>query len=292
MIPLPCCPRRAPPTRTLLGLSLLGLVACGRGRGDPAVTISAAGTSDPPRELRELITALTPPPATAVPVEKSEFFRNRKSALERLRGASEAHGREALRILQEEPPKLPEVRAGLLDVAAHTAPELVEPILVQLVTRFGEDLYVRKAATELLGECRPEKAIEVLDPILSQQVDGRTYPPEEHLLAAYIAANEELGLDPGPFVALIATDLERPQEVRHLATRALGKHPSPMSRQALESILTESGGNGYIRRLALQSLAEQLPKEDFCELALRIQSNEADVDFIRFLQDALDKRCR
>ena len=66
-----------------------------------------------------------------------------------------------------------------------------------------------------------------------------------------------------------------------------------MGRQALEAVLVESSGNGYIRRLALQSLNEQIREdEDFCALAKRIQANEADLEFIRFIESALDKRCR
>lgn len=244
------------------------------------------------REIRDLITALTPAPPTSVPVEKSEHFATRKRTLERLRAASQAHGLEALRVYREEPPELPEVRAGLLDIAAHTAPGACEELLAELVTTFGEDLLVRREATELLGECLPERAVQVLEPILRERYDGRTYPPEDRMLEAWIRAKEKLGQDPVPLVAMVATDLQRAQDVRHLATRALGRHDSPLSRQALETLLVESSGNGYIRRIALQSLLAILPKETFCALAKRVQSLEADTEFIVVLQSSLDANCR
>jgi len=270
-----------------LPLALLLLTAlAGCDRSEAKATATAA------REIGDLIIALTPPPATSIPVVKSEYFATRKRTLQRLRSASPAHGAEALRVYREEPPSLPEVRAGLLDVAAHTTPGACEELLVQLTTTFGEDMLVRREATELLGECRPERAIQVLEPILRERYDGRTYPPEERMLEAWIRAKETRKEDPTPLVALIATDLQRPQDVRHLATRALGQHDSPLGRQALETLLVESSGNGYIRRIALQSLLAILPREGFCELVKKVQSREADTDFILVLERALDESCR
>ena len=253
---------------------------------------SAGAADSAAQEVRDLIVALTPPALTEIPVVKSEAFATRKRTLERLRQADAAVGLEALRVYQEAPPKLPEVRAGLLDVAAHTAPKACEELLVQLVITFGEDLTVRRAATEFLGACLPERALVELEPILHGKYDDRTLPPEERILAAWIQATEILKKDPVPLLAEIGTDIHRPQEVRHLAAKTLGRFPSPQGRQALELLLVESTGNGYIRRLALQSLLESLPKDEFCKLAKATQDREADTAFIVFLQDALDKNCR
>jgi HEAT repeat protein len=292
MLPTPCS---AVVRSALVLLAALVLASgCDEVASGPGAS-GARGDADaraPARDVRDLITALTPPPGDAIPVVKSEYHLQRKRTLERLRGAGEAHGREALRVLREEPPSTPDVRAGLLDVAAHAAPEASEPLLVELTTTFGEDLLVRKRACELLGTTRPERAIEVLEPILRNEADGRTYPPEETMLEAWTAAMEALERDPVPLLALVATDLQRTQDVRHLATRALGRHDTPLSRQALETLLVESSGNGYIRRLALQSLRELLPQAEFCALVKRTQSNEADPEMIVFFQSALDLRCR
>lgn len=276
---------RSRPTPLVLALLVVApLAACGPGQADAAEVAT--------REIRDLVTALTPPPLDALPVEKSEFYQNRKRALERLRQASEAHGLAALERLRKDPPALTEVRCGLLDVAAHAAPKATEPLLVELVTTFGADLGLRREAAELLGQCLPETALTVLEPILRERYDGRTYPPEERLLSAWLTAMERLGRDPVPLLALAATDLHRPMDVRHFATRALGRFPSPQGRQALETLMVESSGNGYIRRMALQALEQSLPKEEFCALARRVQENEADTDFILVIESALEKSCR
>ena len=255
-------------------------------------TSAAKACPGPTREVLDLVTALTPPAQDAVPVVKSEWHLTRKRTLERMRKGDPELGAEALRVYREEKPPMPEVRAGLLDIAAHTAPELTSALLEELVTTFGEDMHVRRAATELFGRSAPARAREVLEPILRERYDGRTYPPEEQLLAAWLEAEESLGLDPVPLLSLITTDLQRPQDVRHLATRSLGRFPSGQGRQALEAVLVESSGNGYIRRLAVQALEESLPKEELCPLVKRIQDNESDPAMIDFLESMLVTHCR
>lgn len=272
------------PSRPWLAL-LLTLGAC-------SPDSEAAGGATPVRELQDLITALKPVEATAVPVVKSEWHLTRKRTLERLRKGSPELGHEALRILREERPELAEVRAGLLDVAAHTAPGEAEPLLVDLVLHFGEDLLVRREATELLGRTAPQRAFQELEPVLRERYDGRTYPPEEQMLSAWLEAARKLEKDPVPLLALIVTDISRQQDIRHLAARTLGSYPSPLGRQALETVLVESSGNGYIRRIALQALQESIAKDEFCAEALRVQQNESDPAFIDFIESMLVTHCR
>ena len=66
------------PRRRLSALLLLALTAC-----NP--TSAAKPGVGPEREVADLITALTPPPAEAVPVTKNEWHRTRKATLERMR---------------------------------------------------------------------------------------------------------------------------------------------------------------------------------------------------------------
>lgn len=266
---------------------LLSLAAC-----SPSTEAAATGGAAPAREIQDLITALKPVDGAALPVVKSEWHMTRKRTLERLRKGSPELGQEALRVLQEERPELAEVRAGLLDVAAHTAPAETEPLLVELVLHFGEDLLVRREATELLGRSAPRRALEVLEPVLRERYDGRTYPPEEQMLSAWLEAARKLQHDPVPLLALIVTDIGRQQDIRHLAARTLGSYPSPLGRQALETVLVESSGNGYIRRIALQALQESLAREEFCAEALRVQQNEADPAFVDFIESMLVTHCR
>lgn len=74
--------------------------------------------------------------------------------------------------------------------------------------------------------------------------------------------------------------------------RELGKHDEPLARQALLAILTESTGNAYMRRLAVQGLVRTLPREEACQLFAEIADREADLNFALFLTDVLDKNCR
>jgi HEAT repeat protein len=278
-------------SRRLAPAGVLALLAAGCSPGASAREPQGEERSRVEREVHDLMTALTPPRADALPVEKSSWYAQRRKTLERMRSAGRAVGLEALRLYREDPPALPEVRAGLLDVAAHTAPEETAPILVQLVQVFGEHDIVRAQAVEFLGETSPDLALEVLTPLLGQRPDGRTYPPEERLLLGWVSACRATGTDPVPLLASIATDLARPQEVRHLATRSLGEFDSPQSRQALQNLLVESGGNGYVRRLACQSLRQLLPAEEFCPLVEGVMEREADPDFLRFLDDVHSKSC-
>ncbi len=273
-------------------LCLLVLLAPACSRGGAGSVSGEPDAARAQREVRYLMTALNPLRADALPVEKSSWYAQRKQTLERLRTSSRAIGLEALRVYREEPPPLPEVRAGLLDIAAHTAPEETRPLLVELVTRFGEHDLVRTEATQYLGETAPETALDVLTPLLSGHPDGRTYPPEERLLSAWIEACRKTGVDPVAMLATLATDLQRPQEVRHLATRSLGEFDSEQGRQALRALMVESGGNGYLRRLATQSLKKVLPPEEFCQLVRSVLEREADQDFLIFLEDARQKNCR
>ncbi len=277
----------------LAGLALaLGACSEGEAAGRAAGSRTEAPDEDVVRrEIRDLVTALTPMTATALPVEKSSWFMQRKKTLERMKSAGRDHGLEALRVFQSEG-GLPEVRAGLLEVAAFNAPRETEPLLVELVTKFGPDLYLRTKAAEFLGETAPEKAIEVLHPILQGRYDDRTFPPEERLLDAWLTASGKLGIDPVPLVAEIAVDLDRTQDVRHLATRALGQHDSPQSRQALQTLAVESSGNSYIRRLSIQSLKQILTKDEFCGTVNMIRSREVDQHFQVFLDNVVQEACR
>ena len=283
-------PNRSP-SLLFFPLLLAGLALASAGCSQEAAADGPA-PDQVAREIRTLVTALTPESSAALPVEKSDWFARRKQTLDRMRSAGRDHGLEALRLYQEGEIELPEVRSGLLDVAAHGAPRETEPVLVNLVTEFGDDLGLRTKAAQFLGETSPEKAIEVMHPILDGRYDGRTYPPEERLLDAWLTASKKLGRDPVPLLASIATDIQRTQDVRHLATRALGDFDTPQSRQALRTLIVESSGNGYIRVLATQSLQRIMPEPEFCEMVEAILDREADQNFQIFLDNVLQETCR
>ena len=126
------------PEKLLLGSVLLLAAAC-----DPEASADSSPLNDEAassrvvqRDIRDLITAVTPASPTLPPIEKNAWFGRRKETLERLRQAGAEHGAEALRLYHERAESLPEIRVGLLDVAAHTTPEETRSILVELVSEY------------------------------------------------------------------------------------------------------------------------------------------------------------
>ncbi len=259
---------------------------------EPEAGGSNVSASDVERDLLDLIAALTPLPPEAPAGDQSDWHIRRRQTLERLRQASHAHGLEALRLWRERAGSLPEVLAGLLDVAAHTAPLETRELLVELVLEYGHDPLLRRKAAEFLAETSPETAIEILEPILRGEIHGRTFPPDEALLEAWNRAALATAHERAPLLCAVATDLNREQAVRHLATRLLGEVASPQGRAALEQLLVESSGNHMIRRIAAQSLLKTLPREELCALMRSVLEKEVDHNFQIFLDDLLIANCR
>ena len=283
-------------------LPLLLCLALGAGCSDAGPTEDPSGTaasasSASPRtgeveaDIRDLVNAVTPPPATAGPGQKRAWFARRRDTLERLRLSDHAHGLAALARYRESPDAIHEVRSGLLDIAAHQAPEETLPVLEDLVNTFGDDMAVRTRAAELLPVASPTRALEILEPILRGERSGVSHPADEILLRAWNDAAKRLELDRSELLCLVATDLVREMAVRHLAIKLLGEVPGPRGRQALEELLVESSGNHLLRRFAAQSLRSTLPPDELCPLLRRVRDNEADPAFQIFLDDMVQKTC-
>ncbi len=224
--------------------------------------------------------------------ERHAWHARRKETLERLRAAGEEIGRAALESFGQDEKRGHAVQSGLLDVAAHAAPEETRPILVELTTTYGADLGLRKNAVLLLGETAPELAVEILEPIIVATRRAVTYPPDEQMIEAWITASRKLGHDQGPTLARIVTDPNQSQEARHWAAKGLGEFESAIGLQALDRMIVESAGNNYLRRLCAQSLQKIMPREDFCARMEEIIQLEADQNFQLFLDSMLDKNCR
>jgi len=245
--------------------------------------------------------AVTPLPPSASAGESSAWFPRRKETLERLRGArshpdlqeiSDELGLEALRVFQERPDAITEVRRALLDVGGHLCPERTRPILVELITTFGEDPGLRVEACRVLADTSPQTACDVLGDILREERPRTTYPPTERMLDAWIRAARTLEIDQADFLSTIAVDLQKDNSTRTLAVKTLGTIKSPIGRQALESVLVESTGNHYLRRKAAQSLLVTIPRDEFCALIRQVFSRESDQHFQQFLADVLEDNCQ
>jgi len=294
----PSPPPLAAPLLTLL-LASCGSEAEGSGSEEPASATGSTAEAAPvastevANDIRDLVTAVTPLSPTATPGQRSGWFGRRDEVLERLRAASHAHGLEALRVYGEKRDAVDKIRMGLLDVAAHAAPEETLPVLVELVTVYGDDLAVRTKAAEVLPAASPDVTIEILEPILRHQKPGRTYPAEEILVRTWNRAMLSKGRDAErvDLLCLVATDLSRPMDVRHLSIKLLGDIESAQGRQALEQLLVESSGNHMLRRFAAQSLRDSVPADEICPVLTRVRDNEADPNFQIFLDDLVQRLC-
>jgi hypothetical protein len=94
-----------------------------------------------------------------------------------------------------------------------------------------------------------------------------------------------------PELCDVATNMFQDGATRVLAVKELGKRRDPRGEAALRTILVESTGDGYLRRKAVQSLHAILPAETACILFREVASKEADMNFLRFLADALGDWC-
>ncbi len=287
-------PRRAGQLFLAVSVPLL-LPACGTEQH--AATAAEEEATETPlfgpveREIRDLITAVSPAAPDATAIARNDWFKRRKATLERLRLGSPELGRAALETYKEKPDASRDVRSALLDVAAHCLPDETRPILIDLVANFGDDLGLRKSAARYLAQTSPGPAAELLEPIVSTTEHGATYPPNDDLLESWVIAMDKLDRDPTEMLALVCTDIRQENAARHYAARQLGKRPGEVGRQALEAVLVESLGNNMLRRIAAQSLRDSLPKDEFCPIVQRTFDNEADQNMQLFLASMLEEVC-
>lgn len=251
-----------------------------------------AGSREVRRRILDLITALTPLPATTSAGEQNAWFPRRKETLEQLRAAGPEVGREALRVYLESDQRIEEVRGGLLDVAAHGVPEETRKILVDLIEQFGPPLGLRTEACMILARTSPETACSVLAAILREERPRVTYPPQERMLNAWDHAARSLGIDRAELLCDLATDLRKDPDARTKAAKFLGEFESPVGRQALEVLLVESTGNHYLRRIAAQSLQKTIPAPELVAMLQEVLAKESDPNFAQFLASMIERNHR
>lgn len=204
-----------------------------------------------------------------------------------LRTAGLAVGRAAFEAFLAGGDHLPLARVDLLDIYAHNAPGESEDFLAERLQTYvsGEGL-IQTEAARILAQTSPERARAVLEPLILATRHSRTLPDPERLLHAWILAGQELGEVPAPLLVEVATGILRPAPVRTLAVRTLGDIPGIESQRALETILVESGTDGYIRRRAAQALVKQLGP-DVRPILERVADRETDPAFLNYLANIL-----
>jgi hypothetical protein len=244
--------------------------------------------------IDELVRALTPLRADLTSDILDRHYVAQRELLAKLRDSKDREiGIAALRAYVAYSGDQTLVRRGLLDVAAHAAPLESRELLKTLTLEYGFPIDDRTYACEFLAQTSPETYLEIAAPYVKRR--GRpvkTMPNDEFLVKGWIVACAGTGRSPVPELADVATNLQMEDAARHLATEELGRHPDPLGRKALETLLVESTGNGYIRRKAAQSLRATLPAETACTLLSHVLENEADLNFSAFLQDMIAEVCR
>jgi len=256
---------------------------------------TSASTSDPKAQVQELVEALTPIKKTVTSDITDKKFIRGQELLTRMRSGGTAVGVEALSTLRAkqagEEPWPVDVERGLLDVAAHAAPNETRALLNALVTQYGPTLELRTHALVLLSETWPDDAIKILEPLVTKARPNQTLPPAEFMVSSWVTACEKTGRSPVKELADVATNLYQDETARIRAVKELGRHKDPLATQALNAILVESTGDAYLRRMAAQGLRDTLDKESACKIFEIVAQREADQGMLDFMRDMLDKNC-
>ncbi len=270
-------------------LIVLLLASCGA--GEEPKPAAEPESDQPDAQVVELIRLLTPLDPTLTSDHHDRHLYAKRAHQAKLEEAGVDVGRLALAAFHDHRDDIVDIRRGLLQVAARAAPEETAPLLEKLVVEYGHPLEERAEATLLLGETAPERALEVLEPLCRRTKRNETLPHDEFLIRGWVTACEALDLSPVPVLVDNATNITKDDTSRHYAVKQLGNHPDPLGRQALEIILIESTGNGYIRRMAAQSLRKTLPAEEACALFKEVSKLEAETNFLVFLLDVIAETC-
>lgn len=281
-----------------LSLAALPIVWSCSDRGDdsgarsaPAAQTAPGVTAAEAAQLQELVELSTPLQETVTSDVTDRRFIRRTELLAELSTKSPAFGKAALAELQKRTDHIQDVEYALLRVAAKCDPEGCADLLANLATEFGPSMFLRTEALLLLGEVAPARALETLKPWIGNARPGRTLPPQEFMVKAWVDACDGAGRSPMPELCDVTTNLLLDGASRVRAIKELGRRPDPAGEKALRSVLVESTGDGYLRRKAAQALRDTLPKESACALFREVADREADPNMLRFMIDLLEQNC-
>lgn len=220
-------------------------------------------------------------------------FRERTRHLDELRGAGRAAGLAALARLEQSRDEAFDVQWALLEAAAYNAPQDALPLMERLITTYdGEKgTGLRTQAVRILSETVPQRAIELLEPMLREPLARETRPPQEEMVRGWYTAARKLGLQESRVLCDLVVDLRQPPDARYAAVDALAGLGGERATKALREVLVESASDGNIRRKAAQALLRVMPRKEFCALIEEVSGHESDTVFLLFLADMLDKNC-
>lgn len=280
---------------SVASIAALAIIGCGpTSQAQPADPSTLAGRA----QVDELVKALTPLPADLTSDILDRHFHKGQELLAKAKTSPRSVGLAALQRLREGAPKdeqgIPyqDVERGLLQTAAYSAPEDSRPLLEALVTQQGQSLALRTEALLCLADTSPNRALEILEPMVTKARPNMTMPPAEFIVGAWVTACGHTGRSPVKELADVATNLYYDETARIKATKLLRNYREPLASQTLMAILIESTGDGYLRRMAAQGLLQLLSPEDACKILRTVREREADMNMQRFLDDMLEKSCR
>ncbi|MBM3976106.1 MAG: hypothetical protein FJ299_03845 [Planctomycetes bacterium] len=242
-------------------------------------------------EIDALIRELTPPAKDATSDKFDLWIRARKAALNARAAPDPEFGRACWAAYRERPELVFDVRRDLLEVAARTDPAGMRDRLVAEFEAYEVELGLRARAIDLLAELDPPRALELLEPLVREPRKSKTWPPQETLLSAWNEAALRAGIARSDLLGAVAADLLQDDPARHFAVRQLGTCGDARAAQALEAVLVESTGNGYLRRLAAQSLSGDRRFTQACATLRRVLERESDENFALFLDSLVRKTC-
>lgn len=254
--------------------------------------------NDADRQIRDLVAALAPAPASSNSAVQNDWFDRFREVTDRIRTAGPEVGQAALDKFHESDAEPLMLRRGLLRAACYNLPAETAPLLEAIFEQYGEDLGLRTAAIEIITETSPADAIRLIQPIIEKRRPGKTYPEAERLVECYAKAalTLKMGKDAQLVLSTYSTDLFLDQTGRVMAIKALAAYPGSHTRETLRTVLVESTGNGYLRRVAAKSLvelAEVDPETDaiLCDLLNEIMGKEMDPNFQLYLVNMIEKHC-
>lgn len=291
--------RCALPITAALAFGVAPGAGAGCGPSNAASGTATPGSARTPAEQQvdELVEALVPLPLDLTSDILDRHWHHGQELLANAKAGGREVGLAALQRLRQGAPQdekgIPyqNVELGLLATAAYAAPDDARPLLDALITQYGAGMHLRTEALIYLADTQPAHALELIEPWVTKTRPNQTMPPAEFIVASWAHACDLTGRSPVPQLADVATNLFYDQTGRVRAVKLLGKYKDPLGAQALQAILIESTGDGYLRRMAAQSLRDTLPREDACAILRVVSQREADLNMLKFLADLLEKHC-
>lgn len=252
-------------------------------------------TAEAREEIAALLRSLQPLDPTLTSDHHDRWFIENKRLVQRLeRDTRPEVGHAALHAFTNYPVHHVPIRRTLLEIGARVSPVEATPLLAALAFNYGHKMDYRAEAVLLLAEASPETYFEGARRFLEREGNPtETAPNDEFFVRGWLIACELTDTDPTPMMASVATNFAMEHYARVVALRELADHADdPLASGALRTVLVESTGNDYLRRIAAQSILKGFPRETACTLLQTVLSRESSMGFARFLDDMVQQNCR